>query len=125
MQATSTPDPALIVQRLREEAASLGSAPGVHAAAADLIERLLAERPGVAAGQKVWLLGGVADVYARREDAYARAAKCVREETAYKLKHQDQEIVLHLLDAGKVELALHHFNRCVNRPLPLGSTEVR
>lgn len=75
-------------------------------------------------GRTVWLVGGVADVYADRADAWRTVAKIVREETEYKLKHQDKEIVLHLLGAGKVELALHHFNACVERQLLVHEAEI-
>lgn len=78
-------------------------------------------------GQKVWLLGGVADVYASMEGVWEKVAKTVRDETAYKLQNQhvDKEIVYHLLDTGKIELALHHFNHCVENRLYVGEVEIQ
>jgi hypothetical protein len=77
-------------------------------------------------GKTVYLVGGCADVYAKRADAIAMVAKIVRDETGHKLKNQDKEIVLHLLDAGKVELALHHFNSVLEAGgLTFSETEIR
>lgn len=71
----------------------------------------------------VYLVGGIADVYATEALARAAIVKAIRGSAPNVIKGSDRDLVLFLLDQGRFDDALRTYNRCCPREWMWGISE--
>ena len=81
---------------------------------------------GIATGQSVWLVGGIADVYLDQKTAESAIEKVIVGELAQAGESSKAKAIHLLLKAGDIEAALDLFNEVrSDYPLPYCVVQVR